>query len=131
MTCYRSQQGFGTIVSLLESEEAEELGLRDEGDLCAKQRLNFIHIPIPDRGTPGSQNRTLQSIASLRENWLSGESVVLHCRMAYGRAPMIAACLMVSSDCTVDQSFARISRARGVTVPETPEQISWVREHVR
>jgi hypothetical protein len=46
-------EGIRTVVSLLERDEAIELGLRDEEALCNSAGVNFISHPIPDRGVPG------------------------------------------------------------------------------
>jgi hypothetical protein len=42
--------GIDLVVSLLEPEEAAELGLQDEAGLCRQNTIEFVSFPIPDRG---------------------------------------------------------------------------------
>jgi hypothetical protein len=44
------QAGLDVVVSLLETEEADQLGLALEGELAISSGLRFISFPIPDRG---------------------------------------------------------------------------------
>lgn len=124
-----SQQRFEIVVSLLEDEEAEELALTEEAGLCSRYGLQFVHIPIRDRGVPEFDKATMRALSSLRELWRSEQSVVTHCRMGYGRAPMIAACIMISEECGSDAAFEKLSAARGISVPEMEEQRAWVQKY--
>jgi protein-tyrosine phosphatase len=124
-----SQQRFDVVVSLLEEDEAEELALAEEATLCTRQDLQFFNIPICDRGVPALDEATIAALSSLRNLWRSGKAVVTHCRMGYGRAPMIAACIMVSEECGSKEAFAKLSAARGISVPETDEQRAWVHKY--
>ncbi|MFZ0520056.1 MAG: hypothetical protein WAL95_03480 [Candidatus Acidiferrales bacterium] len=124
-----SQQRFEIVVSLLDDKEAEELALTEEAGLCSRYGLQFVRIPIRDRGVPEFDKATMRALSSLRELWRSGQSVVTHCRMGYGRAPMIAACIMISEEFGSDAAFEKLSAARGISVPETDEQRSWVQKY--
>jgi hypothetical protein len=44
--------GIGVVVSLLTDEETHELGLHGETDICQSLGVDFISLPIPDRGVP-------------------------------------------------------------------------------
>ncbi len=44
---------------------------------------------------------------------------------------MIAAALLIKDGITPDDALNRISEARGLPVPETPEQREWVKEFAR
>src|SRR5579872_4847752 len=46
--------GLDVILSLLEMDEAEQLGLKDERLLAESTGLQFFSFPIPDRGVPPS-----------------------------------------------------------------------------
>ena len=52
-----SQQHFEVIVSLLEEEEAAELDLNDESSLSAWHGIQFVRIPISDRGVQTAVER--------------------------------------------------------------------------
>ena len=46
--------GINVVVSLLESEEAEQLGLSLECKIAANSDVRVISLPVPDRGLPSS-----------------------------------------------------------------------------
>jgi protein-tyrosine phosphatase len=126
-----SKQHFDVIVSLLQDEEASELDLNDESTLCARRGLQFFSIPISDRGVPAFDDATMAALSSLRRLWRHGQAIVTHCRMGYGRAPMIAACIMVSKERGGEEAFEKLSAARGISVPETDEQRAWVQKYAK
>lgn len=126
-----AQQGFDVVVSLLEEEEQNDLELANEAPECQKAKLEFASIPIPDRGTPVLDNSILNAISSLSHRLHLGKSLVIHCRMAYGRAPMIAACILISRGESAEDAIAAVTAARGVSVPETPEQLAWIHNYER
>jgi protein-tyrosine phosphatase len=117
-----TRQGFDVIVSLLEDDETEQLGLTEQGKICTEHGVRFIRIPIPDRYVPSLDRETLAAISALNDLLSAGKAVVVHCRMAFGRAPMIAACLMVSQGWETEGALNKISETRGFAVPETEEQ---------
>jgi hypothetical protein len=51
-----------TVVSLLESQEIAELGLKEEPQLCASCGIEFVSFPIRDRGVPNSYGALNQLI---------------------------------------------------------------------
>lgn len=126
-----AQQGFDVVVSLLEKNEQADMELADELEACSKLKIQFVNIPVPDRGTPPSEGRFVDVISSLSDLWASGKSVAIHCRMAYGRAPMLAACILISRGESARDAIAAASAARGVPVPETPEQLAWIYNYER
>jgi len=126
-----AQQGFDVVVSLLEEGEQGSLDLAGESEACRKAKMQFVGIPIPDRGTPASEGSFIAAISSLSELWASGKSLAIHCRMAYGRAPMVAACILISRGESANDAIAAASAARGVTVPETPDQLAWIHNYER
>ena len=121
-----SSQGFGLVVSLLEKDETRNLGLAEEAELVRELGMEFVTIPIPDLSTPPLDVAMKATISSLAEAWCGGTSIVIHCRMAYGRAPMIAACILVCCGQTAERAIAEVAAARGVPVPETPVQREWI-----
>jgi hypothetical protein len=77
-----ARQGFDVVVSLLEEEEQTELELGSESQECQKAKLEFVNIPIPDRGTPVLDGTILTAVSSLSDRWRSGKPLAMHCRMA-------------------------------------------------
>src|SRR6266567_4478713 len=46
------QAGIDVVVSMLQEEEARELGLDREASSAQEKGLQFINFPVPDRGVP-------------------------------------------------------------------------------
>ena len=44
---------------------------------------------------------------------------------------MIAAAILLHCGFEIDEALDWISKARGIEVPDTPEQVQWLRENVR
>lgn len=121
-----SQQGFDVVVSLLEDPEVEELELAEEARICAKLGLQFVRLPIQDLGAPPLSGEVLAILSSLNQAWRDGKAIVIHCRMAYGRAPMIAASLMILRGRNLNDAVRLLSAVRGTPVPETDAQRAWL-----
>jgi protein-tyrosine phosphatase len=119
------EQGFSVVVSLLTDAEERELRLVEEAKVCKKLELTFDRMPIPDLSVPSLDNETVAVLAGLRKLHAAGNSIVVHCRAGIGRAPTIAACLLLSPECNIHHAFCQLSAARGFTVPETPQQREW------
>ena len=119
-------EGVDIVVSLLEAEEIDELGLRAEADLCRAQAMAFIAFPIADCGVPASMQETAFLAQSLARNLSEGKAVAIHCRAWIGRSSLIAACVLACCGCDPDGAFAMIEKTRGVRVPDTDEQRQWV-----
>ncbi|PYX07406.1 MAG: tyrosine protein phosphatase [Acidobacteria bacterium] len=123
--------GVDVVLSLLTRDEAEELDLTREPDLCRAKGIRFLTFPIPDRHVPGSKTEADNWLARVAELLQAGQNVVIHCRQGIGRSGMIAAALLVSNGTSPGEAFQRISDARGVAVPETTEQKEWVRHFLK
>ncbi|NQT16542.1 MAG: dual specificity protein phosphatase family protein [Planctomycetes bacterium] len=120
------RSGVDVLVSLLRGSENEELGLDDEGSLAEGLGMSFISFPITDRGVPDSVDDLLALANRLDNELRSGRGVAIHCRMGIGRSSLLAACLLVKSGHSPAEAFDTISRARGLEVPDTRDQIDWL-----
>ena len=123
------QSGLDVVVSLLEKDEATDLGLDREGDVAESNRVQFISFPIPDRGVPASTANALTFLGTIERALEDGRTVALHCRQGVGRSGLIAAGLLVRSGMGVGKAIKVVSAARGQTVPETDLQLEWI-EHL-
>lgn len=118
--------GVDVVVSLLTSSEYSELGLNHEDEVVKRNGLTFLSFPIADYSVPTSKKVTRQLVDKL-EGWLSrGSRVGIHCRQGIGRSSLVAACVLVSSGESSKSAFQQIQTARGLSVPDTPEQKEWV-----
>lgn len=115
------------VVSLLEDDEAAQLDLQDERAAAESCGIQFISFPIPDRGVPASTRAALSLIANISSALEKGKNVVVHCRQSIGRAGLIAAGALIASGSAPDEAINTVSAARGLSVPETTEQVDWLR----
>ena len=123
------QAGIRRIVSLLELHEQFVLGLELEQQYCQEARIAFVSFPIPDRGVPANAIELSELSKKTYVHCSAGESTAIHCRAGIGRSSLVAASVLLHGGMSVDDAFSRISVARGVPVPDTPEQAEWLRQH--
>jgi protein-tyrosine phosphatase len=119
------QESIDVIVSLLEDEEAAQFNLLDEGRAAKDNGIRFISFPIPDRAAPSSTPDAVSLIAKMADALEQGKNVAVHCRQGVGRSGLIAAGVLMGSGVAAEQAFQAVSAARGLEVPETPEQLLW------
>lgn len=120
--------GINTVVSLLTPNETSDLALTQESKLVRDDGLEFLSFPIIDRSIPASRGAAIEFVRKLGNVLDQGKHVGIHCRQGIGRSAVIAASLLVVSGLDPEIAFQRVSDARGVSVPETPEQREWVIE---
>ena len=119
---------FDVVLSLLTSEEADELGLSKEAQLSAKHGLEFLSFPIPDLGVPAPPNAAREFLNELLNALRAGKQVAIHCRQGIGRSGLIATSLLVMEAIDPFTAFRKVSAARNLAVPETDQQRDWVME---
>ena len=117
--------GVSVVVSLLEPDEAGELGLGDERQVCADLGLTFLAAPIPDRGLPEVEAFAVLAL-DLAARLRAGAGVAAHCRAGIGRSGMAVCCILAAFGLSAEEARARVSRARGVAVPDTAEQAAFL-----
>jgi len=120
--------GVDVVVSLLETEEAVQLELAGEGEAAESKGMQFISFPIPDRGIPSSTTASLGLVKDIAKALDQGKNVAVHCRQGIGRSGLVATGVLMASGMPVEAALNVVSTARGLTVPETPAQLQWVRQ---
>jgi protein-tyrosine phosphatase len=123
--------GIDRVVSLLEADEATELGLVAEGSICEAFGIEFTQFPIPDRGLPASHSQVQSLARSLASELRAGRSIAIHCRAGIGRSSLMAGCVMHLLSVPHQEILPMIARARGLAVPDTHQQIEWLAGFVR
>lgn len=121
-----AQYGINRIISLLEEHESYEVGLSQERSLTEKNGMEFISYPIPDRGLPNSISEFASFTKRIYHEAAGGLNTVIHCRAGIGRTGIVAAGVLLHCGFEPSQAFTLISEKRGVSVPDTQEQIDWV-----
>jgi hypothetical protein len=122
------RSGVDVVLSLLTREEQTELGVVAEGDFCRKHNIDFVSFPIVDRGVPSSLWTFSSLVVGLAGQLANGKNVAIHCRQGVGRAALVAIGLLIWSGVEMPTAIALVSLARGCSVPETPEQRTWIAE---
>lgn len=117
--------GVSVVISLPEPDEARELGLGDERPVCADLGLTFLAAPIPDRGLPEADAFAVLAL-DLAARLRAGAGVAAHCRAGIGRSGMAVCCILAAFGLSAEEARARVSRARGVAVPDTAEQAAFL-----
>ena len=126
---YYNANDISDIVSLLRNDEIEELGLIEEPAFCKNAGISFYRLAIQDRGLPEVQPlRVLAKQMAERIN--SGGSVAVHCRAGIGRAGLLACCILQELNFSGVEALADVSEARGVRVPDTPEQRDFIIDYL-
>ena len=118
--------GIRQVVSLLEPVEARRLGLDAERRESQAQGMAFVSFPIADMGLPksidGFSALTLQLFLQIE----AGINTLVHCRAGIGRSGLVAAGILLHAGMDAEQAFAHVSKMRGLRVPETISQHSWL-----
>ena len=124
-----SRNGITHIVSLLETSEADELGLSQEEALSDDVDINYRQLPIQDRSTPDSPQDFIALVSESYAQILDGAHLVAHCRAGIGRSGIFTTAVLIHHGLTVDDAFEAVSVARGFRIPDTQSQIDWIQAH--
>ncbi len=125
-----SQEGIEILVSMLTSDEAEELGLNHESEECAAAGISFVNLAMLDRSVPSDRTAFLRSVEELATRVREGRYLAVHCRASIGRSSVLAACILMRLGWDAKTAFDAIESARGCSVPDTSEQKQWVISNV-
>ena len=123
-------QGIDVLVSLLTTDESDEIGLGGEDQACREHSVTFISFPIEDRSVPSDADAAARLVQVLRDSLEQRKRVGIHCRAGIGRSAMVAAAVLAGLGFSPDAAFRRISDARGCDVPDTSVQRIWVEQFV-
>jgi len=120
------RDGIDVLVSMLPEDEANELGLSSEATLCGVAGIIFKSFPITDRETPASTTAFKSFVEGFQSELRAGRSIAVHCRASIGRSSLLLASLLFAEGFQPEDAFTRLSKARGLKVPDNQEQVSWV-----
>ncbi|HVA87476.1 MAG TPA: dual specificity protein phosphatase family protein [Candidatus Saccharimonadales bacterium] len=121
------RQGVHIVVSCLTAPEELELGLTHEEHAASEHGLVFARSRIEDRETPSDSSTFAATIDRLAAERHAGRRVAIHCRQGLGRAPLVAASLLVRAGMAAENAWELITERRHQRVPDTEEQREWVR----
>ena len=124
------EAGIDVVASMLEMDEARELGLGREASSAQEIGLTFLNFPVPDGGVPLDVSSFVRFLEKLEHLLTRGRSVGVHCRACIGRASITSASLLMRSGVPPEDAWRQISAVRGCPVPDTIEQRDWVDRHM-
>ena len=116
--------GVTILVCALTTAELDEVDLTDEPRAARDAGLEFVSIPIPDRGVPDPA-AVLPDLQRLAGRVRAGAHVVTHCRAGIGRSSLLAAGILILNGLPPEQVWEQLQRARGLIVPDTSAQRAW------
>jgi protein-tyrosine phosphatase len=120
--------GIQTIVSTIESAEARELGLAEEGPTVERLGMHFISYPLQDRSVPPHREAFTDFVLKLGRRLQSGEKIGVHCQGCIGRSTVVTASILIKLGWPAQRALDEIEKARGCSVPDTEEQRDWIIE---
>lgn len=122
--------GAKAVISLMEMQEHDELGIEDLPEKIWGLGMDWIHLPIADQRAPDEIFLRRWQIFGKRivRMLAGGEGVFIHCKGGLGRTGTIAACLLIESGMTSEAAIDTVRRARSGTI-ETVEQERFVLEY--
>ena len=122
--------GVAVIVSMLTPAEEAELGLAEERTICDAAGIEFAALSVPDRDVPATGEGFEEIVADVAEAIRGGATVAVHCRQGIGRSAVFAIAVLKAFWTSTDDAVRAVSAARGRSVPETPEQMAWLRRFI-
>ena len=123
--------GIDVLVSFLLPHEEAELGLQDERRVAGEVGLEFISFPIPDRQVPPDLASFRRLVENLAQRVRQGDRLGVHCRGCIGRSTVLLAAVMITLGVKPEGALRQIERARGLSVPDTAEQLEWILNYQR
>ncbi|MFI9511285.1 hypothetical protein [Nocardia sp. NPDC052566] len=116
--------GVDVLVCALTTPELHDTGLIGEPAAARVAGLDFVAIPIPDRGVP-DLHAILPTLKRLAGMLCDGKHIVTHCRFGIGRSSLLAASLLILTGTDPDIAWHQLQRARDLPIPDTAEQRAW------
>jgi protein-tyrosine phosphatase len=123
--------GIDVVVSMLQIDEARNLGLVEEEASAKRAGLLFANFAIPDRGIPLDKESFHEFLTELENHLANGKRVGIYCRGSIGRAPLTTASLLIRSGMPPESAWLQIATSRDCPVPDTEEQREWVDRHIK
>lgn len=124
------RSGCDLVVSFQTDEERRRIGLDNEAAACVAADLDFRTLPITDHAVPEDPDVALAFADRLAQNIRGGRIAYLHCLAGIGRSATIGCALLVLSGQSLADAIATLSAHRGLDIPETEAQRTWLETHV-
>jgi len=133
------------VQKLLHAGVNSFLDLTEEGEMPAydpllaelsEQHIRYRRLPVLDHGLPESPADMVRILDFLDQELAAGRCVYVHCRAGIGRTGTTVGCHLVRSGLSSEDALDRLQdlwqqsgrSRRWPTIPETDEQIEFVRQ---
>lgn len=122
--------GASGVVTLVEHEEIEILGIKSIGDECRQRGMWWLHMPVRDMCAPDLEfdARWEEKGARLRASLKFGESFVVHCWAGLGRTGTVTAKLLTEFGVPAKRAIALTRAARPGAIQSLQQEI-YVQRH--
>ena len=116
--------GASAVLSLITSEELDELKVPDLPQAVRDRHMEWWHAPIPDGQPPGLEFENAWAVAgeAVRDRLRSGFDVLVHCKGGLGRAGTIAARLLVELGARPRDAIRRVREERSQDAIEPSQE---------
>ena len=114
------------VLSLLQADEASQIGLTNEKLILEAAGIEFAQVPIADFGVPENGSEIDSVVLDMAKYLETGGSLVVHCRGGIGRSSMVVSAILTHLGVKSNDALRHIEKARGLRVPETTAQREWV-----
>lgn len=123
-----ARAGIRIVACLLHDYEIQELGIGEEQRFCTQYGIEYRAFPIVDRNVPERVSDFLCFTDALAAAVRGGSTVAVHCRAGIGRSGVTVAAVLLRLGVAASDVFPMISKARGLSVPDTSGQAAWLQE---
>lgn len=116
----------GLVISMTTEVEHVAVGAMDLGQKFQSMGCRWVHLPIPDFGTPTSDmlGSWPEVSAMARQTLAGGGRVLVHCKGGCGRSGMVVLRLMIEAGEEPGRAVKRLRSVRPCAV-ETDAQMDW------